>query len=88
VSTTESPAATYYATLVRGRVYYLGNREFLTGVREKVSADDKKWLEQHAVDEVTVEGEGEHQKRAKFKFEVAREGEEPEPPSSPRARSR
>lgn len=78
-----------YATLVRGRVYFLGNREFLKGEPQEVSDEDREWLELHAVDEVTVEDEGEHQKRAKFKFEVRPRDEKPSAPTpSPRSRAR
>lgn len=76
------------ATLIRGRVYYLADREFVFEVPAEISAEDRAWLEIHAVDEVTVEGEGEYQKRPKFKFEVVREDDESAPPSPPRARSR
>lgn len=85
---TKEEATVTYATLIRGRCYFLRDREFVTGVAQIVSDEDRDWLKEHAVDEVTVEGEGEHQKRPKFKFEVAREGDKPEPPSSPRVRSR
>lgn len=57
-----------YATLVRGRVYYLKNREFLNGVSELVTPEEHAWLEENAFDLVSVEGEGEHQVRPKFKF--------------------
>lgn len=74
---TVTPASNdIYATLVRGRVYFLGNREFLNGVAEKVSAADRDWLTAHAVDQITIEEEGEHQHRQKFKFSTSAEPDE------------
>jgi hypothetical protein len=58
------------ATLKRGRVYFLRDREFLNGVPQAVNAEEKAWLVDNAVDYVTVEGENEHQPRAKFEFSV------------------
>lgn len=67
-TTTEAPAAALTATLVRGRVYFLGDKEFENGVAVSVTADEKAYLEKNAVDLVSIEDEGEHQSRQKFKF--------------------
>lgn len=64
-----SPAATqHFATLIRGRIYILGSKEFENGRAVAITAEEKEWLEAHAVDYVTVEDEGEHQARQKFEF--------------------
>ena len=55
-----------YATLVRGRVYVLGEVTFEQGTPRKVSAQTRDWLGVHAVDRVTVEGYPEE--RQKFVF--------------------
>lgn len=78
----------YKATLKRGRVYFLRDREFLNGVTQVINQEDKDWLEEHAVDEVTVEGENEHQKRPKFVYEIAGNGGDETASPSPRARGR
>lgn len=62
----EAPAR--YATLVRGRVYYYGTRLFERHKSQPVTEAEELYLEEHAVDEVTVEGENEHQPRQKFEF--------------------
>jgi hypothetical protein len=86
---TENVTEVIYAKLVRGRVYFLGNREFMFGEEQEISAEDREWLEVHAVDEVTVEGEGEHQKRQKFQFSVRPRDEKAVAKSpSPRTRTR
>jgi hypothetical protein len=80
-----------YATLVRGRCYFLGDREFLFEEEQIISQDDRDWLEVHAVDQVTVEDEGEHQARQKFKFELRPRDagdKAAKAASSPRQRSR
>jgi hypothetical protein len=56
------------ATLVRGRVYFLGKKEFEVGKPVVVTEQEKAYLEANAFDLVSVEGEGEHQARAKFEF--------------------
>ena len=77
-----------YATLVRGRVYYLRDRLFEHEVELEVTAEDRAWLEDNAYDEVTVEGEGEHQRREKFKFEVRPRGGDTPAAAAPSPRSR
>jgi hypothetical protein len=67
-TTPEAPAVGLTATLTRGRVYFYGDKEFENGVAVPITAEEKKWLETHAVDLVSIEDEGEHQTRAKFKF--------------------
>lgn len=66
-ATTESTTA-IMATLVRGRVYFFNNREFINGEPQVVTPADKEWLTKHAVDLVSVEDENEHQVRQKFSF--------------------
>lgn len=89
MSTEDTSATAIYATLIRGRVYYLRDKEFMNGEEHEVSAEDRDWLENSAFDEVTVEGEGEHQRREKFKFEVRPRGEKPDAAApSPRSRNR
>jgi hypothetical protein len=65
---TSAPANTLYCTLVRGRVYYLGDREFMNGVEQEITEEVREWLEEHAIDLVSVEDEYEHQERQKFVF--------------------
>lgn len=78
-----------YAKLVRGRVYFLGAKEFEWDVEQEVTPEEREWLEEHAVDQVTLESEGEHQLRAKFEFSVRPRDEKPKAePLSPRVRSR
>jgi|GEM_PF-4615881 len=67
----------WFATLKRGRVYYLRDRLFETGVEQPVSEADKLYLEESAVDEVSVEGESEFQPRAKFAFRFGQLGGAP-----------
>lgn len=45
----------YEATLVRGEVYFLGNKEFRKGVAGRVTQAEKEHLEKHAVDKRTVD---------------------------------
>lgn len=73
-----------YATLVRGRVYFFQSREFVNGVAQLVSKADKEWLEENAVDLVSIEDEGEHQPRQKFSFSTT----SAEPAGAKRTRSR
>jgi hypothetical protein len=51
--------------------------EFEFEVEQEISAEDREWLEEHAVDQVTVESEGEHQLRQKFEFSVRPRDEKP-----------
>lgn len=61
--------APYLATLVRGNLYmYLGVK-YEAGEAVPIDAETKAHLEQHAVDNVTVEGKAEP--RAKFTFKRA-----------------
>lgn len=83
VDTTSSDGK-IYATLIRGRVFFFKNQEFLNGVAQEISASDKEWLEEHAVDLVSVEDENEHQVRQKFTFS----GAAPDRPPAKRSRSR
>lgn len=73
MSTTQ-PAETTgqtYATLVRGRIYFLKDKEFLNGVAVAVTAEERQWLEDNAIDLVSVEGEAEYQERSKFSFSAS-----------------
>lgn len=85
LDTEVSTPTTSYATLVRGRVYFLGDKEFLNGQTIEVTQEQREWLEDHAVDEVSVEGEGEYQSRAKFRFSATAA---PVEASAPRSRRR
>ena len=60
--------AQWYATLKRGRVYYLQGIRFEWNVPQAVTAEQMEHLKEYAVDQVTVEGEFEHQGRQKFVF--------------------
>ena len=64
----EAAPAFWDATLIRGRVYMLPEQTFERDVPQKVDHTTKLWLEEHAVDMVSVENEGEHQARPKFRF--------------------
>ena len=87
MSTEENSAL--FAKLVRGRVYFLRDKEFEYDEWKEISEEDRDWLEVHAVDQVTVEDEGETQARQKFVFEVRPRGESaPTKTSSPRSRTR
>lgn len=59
------------ARLVRGQVYFLGNKEFRNGVAVEVTKAERNHLEEHAVDLVTVTqgDEAEPEERPKFDFE-------------------
>jgi hypothetical protein len=57
-----------FGVLVRGRVYYYKDKPFEKGVPRPVTEEEELYLSENAVDEVTVEGEAEVQKRAKFRF--------------------
>lgn len=59
------------ARLVRGRVYFLGDREFGRETALPVTADEEAHLRKHAVDQLTLEGEDEFQHRQKFEFGTA-----------------
>lgn len=63
----EAPKTKTYATLVRGRVYFLGEALFEAGMPKEVTPTQRMHLEDNAVDIVTVEGQPEG--RQKFKFE-------------------
>lgn len=63
----KKPTTKTYATLVRGRVYYLGDALFEKGMPKEVTPTQRMHLEDNAVDTVTVEGQPEG--RQKFKFE-------------------
>jgi hypothetical protein len=67
---TKAGPSKIYATLMRGRAYYLRDKEFLAGVAVEVTEEQKAWLETSAVDFVSVEGESDYQERPKFKFDV------------------
>lgn len=74
----------WYATLKRGRVYYLQDTRFEWNRPTAVTEEQMEHLKEHAVDLVTVEGESEHQGRQKFTFsQEAPEAEEEVP--DPRA---
>lgn len=78
-----------YAKLVRGRVYFLGLKEFEYDVEQEITPEEHEWLVEHAVDQVTLESEGEHQLRQKFEFSFRPRDEKPKTTaSSPRQRSR
>lgn len=78
-----------FGVLVRGRVYYLRNKVFERGVPVPVSEEEEEYLKEHAVDEVTVEDEFEHQPRQKFKFLDASEvDDEDKPKKSPAAKGK
>lgn len=81
-------ATARFATLKRGRVYFLRDREFAYDVPQQVNAADEAWLKEHAVDEVTVEDEGEFQVRQKFEFTDGPVGDSADAPVSPRTRRR
>lgn len=85
---TKTEAKSRYAVLVRGRVYYLGEKLFERGVPKPVTPDEELHLKKFAVDEVTVEDEFEHQPRQKFKFIDELLDDEPEASGSPPARRR
>jgi hypothetical protein len=76
-----------WGVLVRGRVYYYREKIFEQGVPKPVTAEEELWLDEHAVDEVTVEDEFEHQPRKKFRFADTLERLEV-PQGSPPARAR
>lgn len=86
---TEEPI---FATLIRGRIYILGNKVFEAEVSVKVTVEEKLWLEENALDVVSLEDEGEHQTRAKFSFSnspVLLDSDEPvRTAPRPRARTR
>lgn len=65
-----------FGVLVRGRVYYLRDKVFEKGKPVPVTAEEEEYLKEHAVDEVTVEDEFEHQPRQKFLFLDASEVED------------
>jgi hypothetical protein len=65
---TPEPAPVWFATLKRGRVYYLRDRLFEQGIEQVVSEEVKVYLEEFAIDEVSVEDENEFQARPKFVF--------------------
>lgn len=85
---TAPESKTRYAVLVRGRVYYLGEKLFERGVPVSVTAEEEAHLKEYAVDEVTVEDEFEHQPRQKFKFIDELLEDEPQASGSPPARRR
>ena len=57
-----------FAKLVRGRTYFLLSTEYEFGKFVSVNAEDEAYLSENAVDEVSMEGEGESIFREKFKF--------------------
>jgi hypothetical protein len=83
VSTTETEtgAKKILATLTRGRVYMLMNGGdgliFENGKPREVTADQRDYLRDNALDIVSVEGEAEYQPRQKFKFTEVLEAEVP-----------
>lgn len=81
---------TRYGVLVRGRVYYLGDKLFERGVPKPVTEEEEVYLKEHAVDEVTVEDEYEHQPRQKFRFidELLDDDDDSTTPGNPPARRR
>lgn len=85
---TDAAETAFNATLVRGRVYFYKSYEFQNGVPQKVSLADKEYLEANAVDLITIESEGEHQSRQKFKFSPVGAEAEAEPVVRTRTRGR
>lgn len=68
------------ARLVRGQVYYLGNKEFRHGQPVPVTKAERNHLEENAVDAVTV-SQGDDvvaEDRAKFDFEEVGEDDAPD----------
>jgi hypothetical protein len=62
-----------FARLVRGKTYYLRDKLFTSEKEVEVSADERRHLEQHAVDirfypDRGEDGEGETRRLAKFEF--------------------
>lgn len=67
------------ARLIRGQVYYLGNKEFRHGQAVPVTKAERNHLEENAVDAVTV-SQGDDvvaEDRAKFDFEEVGEDDAP-----------
>ncbi|WEV89335.1 hypothetical protein H10PHJ05_34 [Aeromonas phage HJ05] len=72
------------ARLVRGQVYYLGNKQFRAGVAVPVTKQERNHLEEFAVDAVTV-SQGDDavaEERPKFDFEETDEEDAPNPEGS------
>lgn len=68
-ATTEAPAnAPYDATLIRGKVYYLGEKIFEKNVAQPITQDEYEHLSVKAVDVVKFKGDDEPERRPKFKF--------------------
>jgi hypothetical protein len=90
MSTTENTSNTViWATLSRGRVYFYNGKEFHFEVPQIVTQAEHDYLKDNAVDQVTVEDEGEHQNRSKFTFTTGPVGEAaPVVSPPPRARRR
>ena len=84
----EETAGQRWGVLVRGRVYYLGEKVFERGKPKPVTVGEEDYLNEHAVDEVTVEDEFEHQPRKKFRFADSLEELEVPQGSPPARRAR
>lgn len=84
-ATSTPEAGKTFATLKRGRVYFLREKEFEYNVPKEVTEEEREWLEEHAVDQISIEDEQEFQLRPKFEFS---DTAEPKAAPAPRRRGR
>jgi phage major head subunit gpT-like protein len=68
-----SAAPQIFATLKNGLVYWLGDKQFLQNVEHPIDAATQTYLENHAVDNITIirAGAKTGQAEQKFAFRIA-----------------
>lgn len=80
----ENDAEQYLATLEFGEVYVIWGRTFKHGVAAPVSAEEKAYLEETAIDTITISRGGQRTNSEQPKFTFVPVGGEPAPKAARR----